>query len=132
MVAAEEMSPDLFQQIAVLVDKAAAYFALQMEMFPALPVAADILVAGAFTVAGGIFADLPPGRKFFKVAVDGGLPDGFVPIGKMPRYLVDRYMAASQGLHVVEDALSLPGMIICRTPLSHNDVLYQIDPLLSI
>jgi hypothetical protein len=131
-MSAEEMPPDLVQQIAVLVDEASADFAFQMEMFPAPPAAAGVLVTGAFTAARGILADLPPGRQFFKMPVDGGLPNGLFRTGKMPRYLNDRYMAAAEGLHIVEDVLSLPGMIICRTPLCHNDVLYQIDPSLSI
>jgi hypothetical protein len=132
MVAAGEVPPDSVQQIAVFVDKAAADFALQMEMVPAPPVASHILVTGAFTVAGGVFTDRSPGRQFFKVPVDGGLPDRFLFVGKMPRYLVNRYVTAVQGPHIVEDALSLPGTILCRTPLCHDDVLYRIGPSLSI
>jgi hypothetical protein len=132
MMTAEEMPPDLFQQIAVLVDKAAADFALQVKMFPALPASSGILVTGAFAAACGVFTDLPLGRQFFKMPVDSGLPDGLLRAGKVPRYLVNRYMAAAQGLHIVEDALSLPGVIICRTPLSHDGVLYQTGSGLSI
>jgi hypothetical protein len=130
IVAAEEMLFDLIQYIAVRMDEIAADFALQMKMIPAFYLV-YVLVTGALAVTQDVFADLPPGRQVFKVPVNGGLPDGVFGILKMAHYLVDRNMGASEGLHVIEDALSLPGVIFCRT-FCHRPVSYHDKPIVSI
>jgi hypothetical protein len=94
-----------------------------MKMIPAFYLV-YILVTGTFSVTQDVLADLPPGRQFFEMPVDGGLPDGVFGILKMAYYLVDRNMAAPKGLHVIEDTLSLPGVIICRT-FRHRPVSYH-------
>jgi hypothetical protein len=85
-----------------------------MKMIPAFS-RVYVLVTGAFAFIQHIFADLPPGRQFFEMPVDGGLPDDLFGILKMAYYLIDRDMAALKGLHVIEDMLSLAGVVICRT-----------------
>jgi hypothetical protein len=114
IMAAEEMFFDLIQQIAVRMDEIAADFALQMEMIPAF-CRVYVLVTGAFALIQHIFADLSPGRQFLQMPVDSGLPNNLFGILKMPRYLIDRDMSSPKGLHVIKDAPSLAGMMICRT-----------------
>jgi hypothetical protein len=111
---AEEMLFDLIQQIAVHMDKGPADFAFQMEMIPAF-YCVYVLVTGAFALIQHVFADLSPDRQLLQMPVDGGLPDDFFGILKMTHYLIDSNMRAPKGLHVIKDALSLPGVIICRT-----------------
>jgi hypothetical protein len=94
-----------------------------MEMIPAFYLV-DVLVAGAFAVTQDVFADLPLSRQSFKMPVDGGLPDDLFGILKMADYVVDRNMTAPKRLHVIEDTLPLPSVIICRT-FRHRLVSYH-------
>jgi hypothetical protein len=118
-VPVKEMPPYFIEQIAVRVDKAAAGVAFQMKMFPALFFVVYILIRGAFAAAQGIFADLSPGGKPFKVPVNGGLPDNFFSILKMTDHLADCNVLAPKGFHIIKDALSLAGAIQFRTLAGH-------------
>jgi hypothetical protein len=115
----EEMLFDFIQKIAVHMDKAAAGFTFQMKMFPAVFPIVHVLVTGAFIITQDIFTDLPFSRQFFKMPVDSGLPDKVLRILKMTYYLVNRHMTALKGLHIIEDALSLPGVVVHRTFTCH-------------
>jgi hypothetical protein len=116
----EEMPLDFIQQIAVYVHKDAADFAFKVEMIPAVYSVVCVLITGAFTVMQDIFADFSLLRQFFKMPVDCGLPDTLSGIRKMAYYLIDRYMNALKGLHIIENGLSLPGVIIYRTFACHG------------
>jgi hypothetical protein len=102
------------------VDKGAAAFAFQMKMFPAVFFVFYILITGTFVIKPEVFADLSRGPQFFKMPVDGSLPDGVFGVLEMAQDLGNRYMPAPKGLHIIKNALSLPGMIICRTFICHN------------
>jgi hypothetical protein len=73
------------------------------------------LITGAFAVMQDIPADLSLSRQFFKMPVDGSLPDALFHIIKMTYNLIDCYMSALKGFHVIKNTLSLPGVIIYRT-----------------
>jgi hypothetical protein len=122
----EEMPFNFIQQIAVHVDEGAAGFALQVEMIPAVCSFGYVLITGAFTVMENIFADLSLSRQFFKMPVDGSLPDTLFDILKMAYYAANRYMGALKGPYVIENTLPLPGAIICRTFTRHGP--YRIMP----
>jgi hypothetical protein len=108
-----KMPVDSVQQLAVRVDKIAADFALQVEMFPAVLSFLHILVAGAFAVAQKVFAYLPLGQELFQVPVDGGLAYARSPFpGKVAGQLTRRHMAAPQGPHIVKNDLPLPGTVL--------------------
>jgi hypothetical protein len=92
-----------------------------MEMLPAVCPIVYILITGAFTVIKAVFTDLSPGDEFFKVAVDGGLPNTVFRIPEMPHYLINRNMTAPQKSHIIEDKFSLPGTIACRAFTFHGD-----------
>jgi hypothetical protein len=115
IVLAEEVPFDFIQKIAVHMDEGAANFAFKMEMIPAVCFAVYVLITGAFAVVQDILADLSLGRQFFKMPVDGSLPDALFHIIKMTYNLIDCHMGALKGLHVIKNTLSLPGVIIYRT-----------------
>jgi hypothetical protein len=120
IVAGKEMLFDSVQHTAIRVDKAAAYITLQMEMFPALAVIVYVLITGACTPVQHVFADIPLGRQFFEVPVDGGLPYKRSRVLKMTPYLSGCYMAAPKGLHVIKNTLTLAGAVIRRTFIPHS------------
>jgi hypothetical protein len=122
---AQKVPFNFIQKIAVHVDEGAAAFAFQVKMFPATGLVIYVLVTGAVAVIQGIFTDPPLGRHFFKMPVNGGLSDYLFRILKMTRYLINRYMIPLQGFQVIKDALSLPGMVICRTFTRHISAPYH-------
>jgi hypothetical protein len=111
---AEKVFFNFLKKITVQMDEGAANFAFHVKMLPAFFFVVDVLVAGAFVVKQDILTDLSPGGQPFKMAVDGGLADFLFRVFKMAYYLINRYMTALQGLHIVKNALSLPGVIIYR------------------
>jgi hypothetical protein len=83
IVFVEEMPLYFIQEITVRMDEAAADFAFQMEMFPAVCAVVYVLIAGALAVTEGVLTDLPPGGQFFKMPVDGGLSDKLFRLRKV-------------------------------------------------
>jgi hypothetical protein len=120
-----EMSFDFFQKAAVRMDEATANFTFQMKMFPAICPVVYVLITSAFVFVQDIFADLPLDRQFFKMPVDGRLPDCFFRILKIADYLADRYMAALKGFQIIKNTLSLPSAVIYRTFMRHRIVSYH-------
>jgi hypothetical protein len=117
---AEKMFFHSIQKIAVHMDEGAAAFTFQVKMFPAFFFLINILITGTFIIKPDIFANLPRGPQFLKMTVDGGLPDSVFRVLKMAYYLINRYMPALKGSHIIKNALSLPGMIIRRTFICHK------------
>jgi hypothetical protein len=107
------------EKITVRVNKTAADVAFQVKMFPAFFFVIHILVTGAFAAVQGVFADLSPGGKPFKVPVNGGLPDDFFGILKMADQLAYCDMFTLKGLHIIKDAPPLAGVIQFRTLVDH-------------
>jgi hypothetical protein len=124
IVLVEEMPFNFFQKLAVHVDEVAADFTFKMKMFPAIFFVFYVLITGAFVIMQNIFADPSPGGQFFKMPVNGRLPNYLAGVLKMAYYLIDRYMTALEGPHILKDTLSLPGTIICRAFMRHG--LYRI------
>jgi hypothetical protein len=90
-------------------------------MFPAVFFAAYILVTGAFAVMEDIFAYQAGSGQPFKMTVHGSLPHGLSRVLKVAYYLINRYVAVPQGLDIIENRLTLPGMVIFRTFSRHID-----------
>jgi hypothetical protein len=116
----KEMPFNFIQQFAVRVDDAAADFAFQVEMFPALCFIVNVLITGAAAVVEEIFANLPRSGKFFQMPVDGSLPNGRPLVRKMAYQLIHGDMTVPKGTHILKNVLSLPGMIICRAFMFHH------------
>jgi hypothetical protein len=117
---AEQVPFNFTQKITVQMNEGAAGFAFHVEMPPAFFFVVDVLVTGAFVIKQSIFADPSLGRQPLKVPVDGGLPNFLFHRFKMAYHLINRYMIPPQGLHIIENPLSLPGVIIWGPFIHHR------------
>lgn len=114
MMGLQEMLLYLIQHVTFQVDKLAAFFAFQVEVFLAGRRAPDKLVTGA-SLFQGVAAYHPVRTELFQMAVHRRLAYG----GRLPpevlHYLVYGNVPIAQRVHIVEDAPALPGLVMCRT-----------------